>query len=423
MSQSFRMSRGGVITGRVYDVFGDPIEGVRVRALRVVMVDGQRRAIATGVSARSDDTGWYRLFGLAPGPAIVMADTHAAPRVRMRTPRSGRATCRRIIRASPTSARPICSRSTRRRRDGMPTSGWQPAGRTAFRGSRSSRPDGRCGGGTVSLASLPASEASLVIDTSVRADGSFCLASVPSGDYLLTALGAGTTGGAQEAAVQRLPVGGDMENFNVVTSPGGIISGTIRFEGEPPYPPVEDVPLMLDAIEFDGVPDEIQRLRFRSDGAFEIHGAMGSCVIRLRQPIGQWHLQRVVRLGRDITDEPLGASRMDGAEVVLSNRLPAIEGTVRDRRGVLLNNYAVFVFPTEPKLWIAGSRAMRVVPSNPVGEFEVEGLPPGSYFVAATRHAARFDANDHVLLKWLARSADRVSLYEGSRETMELEFR
>jgi hypothetical protein len=390
---------------------------VRVRALRVVMVDGQRRAIATGVSARSDDTGWYRLFGLAPGPAIVMADTTlpAGPDVDPAI-KEGYVTTyfpgvSDISTADLLTINPVSQ--------GRDADIRLATGRTYTVSGTVMPSRGRLQrGAAVSLASLPASDASLAIDTTVRADGTFRFASVPAGDYQLTAVGAES----QEAAVERLPVAGDMEAVNVVTGPGGVVTGTIRFEGDPPYPAAEDVPLVLDAIEFDGVPEELQRLRFRSDGVFEIHGAMGSRVIRLRQAIGEWHLQRVVRLGRDITDEPLGAARMDGAEVVLSNRLPAIEGTVRDRRGVLLNNYAVFVFPTEPKLWIPGSRAMRVAPSNPVGEFEVEGLPPGSYFVAATRYAARFDANDHVLLKWLARSAERVSLHQG-RATLELEFR
>lgn len=99
------------------------------------------------------------------------------------------------------------------------------------------------------------------------------------------------------------------------------------------------------------------------------------------------------------------------------------KGTVRDSRGALLNNYSVFVFPTNPALWTAGSRYVRVVPSNAVSEFSVEGLPPERYFVVATRSLGLFQIYDRVRLKSLSRDAERILVGETDRSTVELVFR
>ncbi len=61
------LPRGGAITGRVFDEFGDAIAGARLQVMRYSMVQGTRRLMPTGIADQSDDTGTFRLFGLTPG--------------------------------------------------------------------------------------------------------------------------------------------------------------------------------------------------------------------------------------------------------------------------------------------------------------------------------------------------------------------
>ena len=64
--------RGGVITGRVTTMSGEPMIGVRVSATMVKDPDGQAVRQGGGGGARpTDDRGVYRLYGLAPGTYIV----------------------------------------------------------------------------------------------------------------------------------------------------------------------------------------------------------------------------------------------------------------------------------------------------------------------------------------------------------------
>jgi hypothetical protein len=69
---SLQLPRGGVLTGLVFDEFGDPAPGTQVRAMRYVMQAG-RRTLQPAGSNSTDDRGIYRIFGLQPGEYVVSA--------------------------------------------------------------------------------------------------------------------------------------------------------------------------------------------------------------------------------------------------------------------------------------------------------------------------------------------------------------
>lgn len=67
----FEVLPGGVITGRVTDPLGDPLEGVQMGVWRITYFGGRHRMQAG--SASTDDRGTYRIFGLEPGRHILLA--------------------------------------------------------------------------------------------------------------------------------------------------------------------------------------------------------------------------------------------------------------------------------------------------------------------------------------------------------------
>src|SRR5215470_16185823 len=75
--------RGGVITGTVATSSGDPVIGVRVRAVRVRDVKGQpfRTPSFGSVEKMTDDRGVYRIYGLLPGTYLVSAGSGGFPSV------------------------------------------------------------------------------------------------------------------------------------------------------------------------------------------------------------------------------------------------------------------------------------------------------------------------------------------------------
>ena len=67
--------RGGVITGTVTNSLGEPVIGVRVRAIRIRDARGaaQRLAGFAFQERFTDDRGFYRIYGLIPGTYLVSA--------------------------------------------------------------------------------------------------------------------------------------------------------------------------------------------------------------------------------------------------------------------------------------------------------------------------------------------------------------
>jgi hypothetical protein len=73
---TIRMTRGGVITGRVIDEFGEPMVGVRVSADRIRDSEGMPDKSAMRMNdmystRMTDDRGVYRIYGLEAGAYVV----------------------------------------------------------------------------------------------------------------------------------------------------------------------------------------------------------------------------------------------------------------------------------------------------------------------------------------------------------------
>ena len=74
---TFTMLKGGVITGRVMNVAGEPVVGVPVMAERVRDEGGRPlpapEKVAASSQRQTDDRGVYRWYGLAPGSYVIYA--------------------------------------------------------------------------------------------------------------------------------------------------------------------------------------------------------------------------------------------------------------------------------------------------------------------------------------------------------------
>lgn len=66
------MNKGGVLTGRVLDVNGDPVVNINVRA-QLIRYYGQPAGGGWVQGSATDDRGIYRIYGLLPGTYVVFA--------------------------------------------------------------------------------------------------------------------------------------------------------------------------------------------------------------------------------------------------------------------------------------------------------------------------------------------------------------
>lgn len=87
-SVRLELMRGGVITGTVLNATGDPVIGVRVRAVMVRTAKGEPpRGGAPAYQERTtDDRGVYRLFGLPTGTYLISAGGSTSPQVAILNP-------------------------------------------------------------------------------------------------------------------------------------------------------------------------------------------------------------------------------------------------------------------------------------------------------------------------------------------------
>jgi len=68
----FRLPRGSVIAGHVYDELGEPMPGASIRVLGYQYAQGERQLVPAG-GAQSDDQGSFRVWGLSPGEYYLNA--------------------------------------------------------------------------------------------------------------------------------------------------------------------------------------------------------------------------------------------------------------------------------------------------------------------------------------------------------------
>jgi len=125
---------------------------------------------------------------------------------------------------------------------------------------------------------------------------------------------------------------------------------------------------------------------------------------------------------RAITDTTFdfgAAGQTTDAEVVISNAGAAISGHVTDAAAVPVTTYSVVVFPTDRTKWFPASRFLKLGRPAQDGSFEVTGLPPGDYWVAATDPIEGDDVSGEWLetrtLDELSFRATRITLTERQR--------
>jgi len=137
-------------------------------------------------------------------------------------------------------------------------------------------------------------------------------------------------------------------------------------------------------------------------------------------------VKSIVSDGIDVTDQPLEfgkpAQSLRSFDVVLTDRVNVVSGTITDDRGRRMPEARVVVFSADRDRWYPLSRFVRSVTSGGDGNFSVAGMPPGSYFVAAAVSVPAGDEGwrDPVFLDSLRAGARSVSVGEGDSQTVNL---
>jgi hypothetical protein len=129
--------------------------------------------------------------------------------------------------------------------------------------------------------------------------------------------------------------------------------------------------------------------------------------------------------GIDVTDRPLpfgsAAQSLRNFDVVLTDRVNAVFGTLRDDRGRPVPGATLILFSIDRSQWYPQSRFVRRAGAGTDGAFSVTGVPFGTYHAAAVTQVPSDGADawqDPAFLESLIPGASTVVAGDGQRTSV-----
>jgi hypothetical protein len=127
--------------------------------------------------------------------------------------------------------------------------------------------------------------------------------------------------------------------------------------------------------------------------------------------------------GREVIDTPLevrASQRFTGVSLVFTDKLSEVNGTLTDQRGTPMIDYTVLAFPTDAALWRPQARQIMTTRPDQNGRYQLRGLPPGDYFLAAIDPEQQGEWFEPAFLDQQRPGASRFTLGEGDVRTQDV---
>jgi Carboxypeptidase regulatory-like domain len=424
------LPRGGVITGRVVDEFGEPAPEIQVATERYQVVQGQRRLFPAGRSASTNDIGEFRLFGIPPGQYYLSATWRNTSGF---NPNGGP--------SERTAYVPIYYPGTITVSEAQRVT--VSAGQQiddlvmVLKPIKASRVSGTAIGSDgkpltpamIIVMQTNVGFGSMMSGAQVRPDGTFTVGGLAPGTYTLRAQRMTPMADGQEAATATVTVtGDDLTDVVVVAAKPTTLTGRIIVDPAAASSLPRQLMIRAFPANFAGMGPPPAPARMADDLTFEIKSTPG--VVRLSlmgnsfgQPPDGWSIRFVRLNGVDVTDAGIEFKPnedISGVEVELTNKVTTISGTVKTSRGELSKEYTAIVFAQDKERWTGNSRYQSAGRPDQDGRFKITGLPPGEYYVVAVDRLEQGQSGDPEFLERVRGRAVSLTLREGETRNMDL---
>ena len=428
------LPRGGAVTGRVVDEFGEAVTGASVSAMRFRYVNGQRQlSSSAGAGDTTDDLGQYRLHGLPPGDYYIAARPAVFTFLGNSEDRSGYgqsfypgalsvSDAQRLQVAVGQETQNIVISLVPSKMANISGTVTSATGKPVKQGMVMIREEGQA--------------ASMNIRPALIQDGAWKVSGLSPGDYVLLAqvvdleaiAVTGSTAGmpTPEVATAQLTVTGeDISGVALTTILGGTARGVIRFEGGPqPEAPSSMVSIYAADLNAAALPMTSSAI-VKPDWTFEMKGLSGRRVFRVSNLPSGWVLKSILLDGTDVIDSGLEVKpgqEVSNMEIVLTNQITEVAGAVQNARGAAETDFAVLILPTDTQYWGWQSRHVRVARPDQTGRFVIKGLPPGSYVAVALDYLEPGEETNPEFLERMKALGSSLRLAEGEKKPLTLKI-
>jgi Carboxypeptidase regulatory-like domain len=418
----FRMTRAAVITGRVSNEDGESMVGVQVAALGQPDEEdlddessstAPMRLLQPVSSAKTDDRGQYRIFGLEPGEYYVRADDSSS----FSEIGDDSSLVREVVGSEYASVfYPGLSQVSQaqvipvRAGDEVEADLVMHRVKTVEIAGRVVDLTGPSGYTSVSLEPVDDIASDFDRHDITDENGHFRLRNIPEGSYFIT-----VSKGHEQGAIyarQKVEVAGENIELIIPLGIGATIQGRVNANGLKALT-TDRINIDLSPVDDDGLP--ARRGVVRKDGTFEIKGVHDG-----NYAVSVWGLERStyvqsIRHGSDdVLEKGLqvgGESSGGKLEVTISSDGAQLEGTIADDEGVVVIGAEACLDP-DPMTPYNRFRRFRIT-TDQTGHFVLPDLAPGKYRVYA-RFLSSSASRHH------SSEAQPVTLSQGDRKAIQV---
>ena len=214
--------------------------------------------------------------------------------------------------------------------------------------------------------------------------------------------------------------GRDVDDLVVTLKPGVAVAGTVVFDVTRPLRALGGLRLL----GLEGTSGG--NLAFKTPGDFRIAGVRpGKYLARLGGMETGVMVSSITLEGRDVMDKFIDVPEggLDDVEIRVTDRMTRVSGSVTTVDGRPAPGAAVVIFPVDPRErgTLEGFPfRMKNVQVDHQSGWQISGLPPGDYYVAAIDDERIARWSDDAVLSRLVQAATRLTVTEGTSQQVAL---